>query len=97
MCLKPVWPHNFIEVIRIYHECEGMGIEKFDPRIIIWHHKACQVMTNCGLVGRIFLSHLHTNNGFFFFPTIKYRILCLKMPLEVPKYAEMLHDMMASL
>ena len=26
--------------IRIYHEHEG-GIEKSDPRITDWHHKAC--------------------------------------------------------
>ena len=31
--------------IGIYHECEGR-IEKFVPRIIGWHHKACQVMTS---------------------------------------------------
>ena len=29
--------------IRIYHEC---GIEKSIPRITVWHHEACRVMTN---------------------------------------------------
>ena len=31
--------------IRIYHECEGR-IEKSVPRIAVWLHKACRVMTN---------------------------------------------------
>ena len=31
--------------IRIYHECEG-GKEKSVPRITVWHHEACRVMTN---------------------------------------------------
>ena len=31
--------------IRIYHECEGR-IEKSVPRIAVWHHEACRVMTN---------------------------------------------------
>ena len=30
--------------IRIYHECDGR-IEKSFPRIAVWHHKACRVMT----------------------------------------------------
>ena len=51
--------------IRIYHECEG-GIEKSIPRVAFWHHEACRVMTNGDPEGRIFLSHPHTNNGFFF-------------------------------
>ena len=52
-------------IIRIHHECED-GIEKSVPRITNWHHKACRVMTNGFLLGQIFLSHPHTNNGFFF-------------------------------
>ena len=30
--------------IIIYHDCEGR-IEKSVPRIAVWHHKACRVMT----------------------------------------------------
>ena len=57
------------------------------------------MMTNSDPEGLIFLSHPHTNNGFFLLPTIKYRILCFKkdLLLEVPEYAEMRHNMMASL
>ena len=55
-------------VIRIYHECEGR-IEKSAPRIAVWHHEACRVMSNCDPEGRIFLSYPHTNNGFFFLLT----------------------------
>ena len=40
-------------IIRIWDECEG-GIEKSIPRITIWHHKACRVMTNSDREGRIF-------------------------------------------
>ena len=39
--------------ISIYHECEGR-IEKSVPRITIWHHEACQVMTNGDPEGQIF-------------------------------------------
>ena len=31
--------------IRTYHEC-GVRIEKSVPRIAVWHHEACRVMTN---------------------------------------------------
>ena len=65
------------EIIRIHHECEG-GIEKSVPRITIWHHEACRVMTNGDPEGRIFITHPHTNNGFFFLLTIKYCILYWK-------------------
>ena len=68
-------------IIGICHECEG-GIEKSVPRITIWHHKACRVMTNGVPEGRIFLSHPHTNNGFLFLLIIKYRILCLEKALR---------------
>ena len=51
--------------IRMHHECVD-GIENSVPRITIWHHKACRVMTNGDPKGRIFISHPHTNNGFFF-------------------------------
>ena len=45
--------------IRIYYECEDGIIE------------ACRVMTKGGRDGQIFLSHPHTNNGFFFLLTTK--------------------------
>ena len=51
-------------IIRIYHECEGR-IEKFVPRIAVWRHKACRVMTN-GEPRQIIPSYPHMNNGFFF-------------------------------
>ena len=54
--------------IRIHHECEGR-IEKSVPRITLWHHKACRVMTKGDPKGQIFLSYPHTNNGFFFLLT----------------------------
>ena len=56
---------NPYENLRIYHECEGR-IEKYVSRIVVWHHKACRVMTNCDPEGQIFLSYLYTNDGFFF-------------------------------
>ena len=59
--------------------------------------RLAEVMTNGDHEGQIFLSHPHTNNGFFFLLTIKYRILCLKMLLEVPEYAHLRHDMVTSL
>ena len=61
-----VFSSKFIRIqnFRIYHECEGR-IEKFVPRIAIWHHEACRVMTNGDSEGQIFLSFPHTNNGFF--------------------------------
>ena len=40
-------------IIRIYHECEAR-IELSFPRIAVWHHEACRVMTNGDLEGRIF-------------------------------------------
>ena len=42
--------------IRTYPECEG-GIEKSVPRITVWHHKACRVMTNGDPEGQFFLTH----------------------------------------
>ena len=67
--------------IRIHHECEGW-VEKSVPRIAVWHHEACRVMTNGDAEGRIFLPYPHTNNGFFFLLTI----FLNKLP-EVPEYA----------
>ena len=54
----------FLLNIRNYYECEGR-IEKSVPRIAVWHHEACRVMTNGDPEGRIFLSHPHTNIGLF--------------------------------
>ena len=65
------------KIIRIYHECEG-GIEKSIPRITVWHHEACRVMTNGDHERQIFLSHPHMNNGFFFLLTTKYLISYLE-------------------
>ena len=50
------------------------GIEKYVPRITNLHHEACQVMTNGDHEEHIFLSHPHTNNGFCFLLTTKYRL-----------------------
>ena len=44
---------GFLRNIRIHHECEGR-ILKSVLRIAVWHHKACRVMTNDDLEGRIF-------------------------------------------
>ena len=49
---------------KIHRECEGR-IVKSVPRITVWHVEACRVMTNCDLEGQLFLSHSHTNDGFF--------------------------------
>ena len=50
--------------IRIYHECEG-EIEKSVQRITDWNHEPCRVMIIGHGERQIFLSHPHTNNGFF--------------------------------
>ena len=72
------------EYFRIYHECKG-GIEKYIPKITVWHCEACRVMPNSDLEGPIFLSHPHTNNGFIFFLTIKIPHFMFKNRLpEVP-------------
>ena len=39
--------------IIIYHECES-SIEKSVPRITVWHHEACRVMTNGDPKGMFF-------------------------------------------
>ena len=72
-----------VNIIRTYHECEGR-IEKSVPRITVWHHEACRVMTNGDPEGRIFLSYPHTNNGFFFLLTAVFFIFKNKLP-EVPE------------
>ena len=70
-------------IIRIYHECEGR-IEKSVPRIAVWHHEACRVMTNGDPEEQIFLSYPHTNNGFFFLLTTVF-LIKNKLP-QVPEY-----------
>ena len=57
--------YNLSKIVGNNHECEG-GIEKSVPRIAVWHHEACRVMTKGDPEGRICLSYPHTNNGFFF-------------------------------
>ena len=57
-----------IFIIRLNYECQGR-IEKSVPRITVWHHEACRVMTNGDPEGRIILANPHTNNGFFFLLT----------------------------
>ena len=68
--------------IRIYHECGGR-IKKSAPRITVWHHKACRVMTNGDPKGWIFLSYPHTNNGLFFLlTTVFYFKISFQKPLN---------------
>ena len=83
-----------IQYIRIFHECEGR-IEKSVPRIAVWHHEACRVMTNGDPMGRIILSYPNTNKGFFFLLTTVF-LYENKLP-EVPEYAKMQFHMMTSL
>ena len=84
---------DWLVSIRIYHDCEG-GIEKSVLRITDWHHKACGVMTISDRQGRIFLSHPHMNNGFFFLLTTSYlnyigKKIEIKILPEKPEYPEM--------
>ena len=51
---------------------------KIRPKDHNWHHEVCRVMTIGDREGRFFLSHPHTNNGFFFLLTTKYLILYWK-------------------
>ena len=75
-------------------ECDG-GIEKSVPMITDWYKEAYQMITNGDHEGRIFLSHTHTNNGFFFLLTTIYRILYwknIKQLPDNPELAEMRHS-----
>ena len=78
------------ESIRIHNEYEGR-IEKSVPRITVWRHEACRVMTNGDHKGRIFLSYPHANNGFFFLLTA---VFVFKDKLQ---YAKIQFHMMTSL
>ena len=51
--------------IRINHEFKD-GIEKSVLKITDWDHKDSRLTTNGDHEGQFFLSHPHTNNGFFF-------------------------------
>ena len=72
---------NSSENIRINHECEGRK-EKSVPKITIWHHEACQVMTNGDPKGQIFLSYPHMNNGFFCLLTTVFCVFFLKISFQ---------------
>ena len=73
-------------------------IEKSVPRITLWHHRACRVMTNGDPQGQILISQPQTNNGLFFLLAIKYSILCFEKKLPVvTEYDEIRLDMMMSL
>ena len=76
------------KIIRIYHECEGK-IEKSIPKITVWHHQACLVMTNGDPEVQIFLSYPHRNNGFFFLLTMCCFYLFENKLTEVPEYTKM--------
>ena len=54
------------------------------------------MMTNGKPEGRIFLTHPHTNNGFFFLLTTVLFYFLDKLP-EVPEYAKMPFHMMTLL
>ena len=69
------------KTIRIYHEYEGR-IEKSVPRIAVWHHEACQVMTKGDLEGQIFLSYPRMNNGFFFLLTTVFIYLLIYLKIS---------------
>ena len=66
--------------------CSGMNLKRKknvykNPsvlRITNWHLQAYPAMTNGDREERIFLSHPHTNNGFFILLTTKYLILYWK-------------------
>ena len=81
--------------MRIFHECEGR-IEKSVPTIAVWHHKACRVMTNGDLERRIFLSHSHRNNGFFFLLTTAFFYPRVKSQISLSGVQEILFHNEAS-
>ena len=50
------------ENLPIHLECED-GLEKSVPRIAVWHHEACRVMTIGDPEGHIFLGHGKISDG----------------------------------
>ena len=76
-------------------------VEKSVPRIAIWNHEACQVISNGDPEGRIFLSYPHTKNRFFSLLTTVFihsfiYLFYNKLP-EVPEYAKVQFHMMTLL
>ena len=61
-----------VYTVKIHNECKG-GIDNFGPRIAVWCHEACRVMTNSDHKGRLFIPSSH---DYFFLNTMKYRMLC---------------------
>ena len=59
-----------------HHRLVLRGLPSDAKRITDLHLEACRVMTNGDRKGQIFLSHPHTNNGFFFLVTTKY-LICI--------------------
>ena len=84
------WQSN----IRIYHKCEDR-IVKSVPRIAVWHHEACRVMTN-GDPGGGFLYPTLTRIMDSFSCSPLFFIFKNKLP-EVPENAKIQFQMMTSL
>ena len=76
--------------------CEA-GIEKSVPRIAVWHHEACRVMTIGDPERQNFLSYPHTNNGVIVLLTIVVFYLFQNKLPKVPEYTEMQCHIMTSL
>ena len=55
-------------------------MEKSVPRITVWHHEACRVMTNDYPEERNFLSQPHTNNRLFFVAHHCFCFILIKLP-----------------
>ena len=97
------YPRVKSQIIRIYHECEGR-IEKSVPRIVVWHHEACRMMTNGDPEGRIFFYPTLTRimelifcSPLFLFIFLFDYLFILKYALEVLEYAKMQCNMVTLL
>ena len=66
-------------IIRIYHECEGR-IEKSVPRISVWNHEACRVMTNGDFEGR--MDSFSCSPLFIFIYLFIYLFICFKISFQ---------------